>query len=127
MTREWLVSAETVETICVTFQNYFSDYGMLRHDNLKFVAEEAQLGVAKRYITALLFQKLSLRTAEEQKQVGEKICEGKDQLLMLFRYISENTDESKLSPIDELADIISADDVDFLSLSLKTLAQKTWI
>ncbi|XP_065571869.1 exocyst complex component 3-like [Artemia franciscana] len=124
MTREWLASSETVQTICVTFKDYFSDYGMLRPDNLKFVAEEAQLGVAKRYITALLQQKLSLRTAEERKQVGEKICEEKKQLLMLFRHISEDTDESKLSPIDELADVISADNVDFLSFSLRTLAQK---
>ena len=122
MTREWLTSTEIVETICVTFEDYFSDYGMLRPDNLKFVAEKAQLGVAKRYITALLQQKLSLRTAEERKQVGAKICAEKKQLLMLFRRISENIDESKLSPIDELADVISADNVDFLSFSLRTLA-----
>ncbi|KAL9920591.1 exocyst complex component Sec6 isoform 1-T1 [Glossina fuscipes fuscipes] len=120
-TQKWLTSSISVDTICITLDDYFQDYNHLRPINFEMVINEAQKQLAKRYIRALLSKRLS-RTPADCEAIKTKINLEAKRLKQFFEKIAPNISMTD-SPLD-LIPMLSAllvCDIELLVLDLHTL------
>lgn len=109
ITPKWLSSPIPVETICVTLEDYVQDYKHLSPKNFEYVITEAQNLIAKRYISAMLQRKISLKTYEECKACTMKIMTEADKLKNFFDRIAPQIENfnSPFQTIKDLAKVLS--------------------
>lgn len=125
LTPKWLSSSIPVETICVTLEDYFHDYNHLSPQNFVFIITEAQNLIAKRYISAMLQRKISLKTYEECLVCTSKIISEADKLKNFFNKIAPNIElDSPFEIIKRLAEVLRCEDSEILSLDLHSLIEK---
>ncbi|KAG8300590.1 LOW QUALITY PROTEIN: exocyst complex component 3-like [Homalodisca vitripennis] len=127
ITTKWITSTIPVDTICVTLDDYFQDYGHLRVKNFESVISEAENLVARRYISAMLQKKVTFKTYEERRAAGNKILKEVNQIKTLFCKIApklENRVDSPLETIKSLAEVLKSEDLEILSLDLHSLVDK---
>lgn len=120
-TVKWLTSSMSVDTICVTLEDYFQDYNHLRPNNFELVINEAQRMVAKRYIRAMLSKRIS-KLPNECELIARKSKKEAKQINWFFEKIAPNISKSD-SPIELisiLADLLVSD-IEMLVLDLHTL------
>ncbi|KAE8751434.1 hypothetical protein FOCC_FOCC001681 [Frankliniella occidentalis] len=125
-TPKWLTSSIPVDTICVTLEDYFQDYVHLCEKNFELVIIEAQNSVARKYLTALLQRKLSLKELEQRRKLAKKVSDEADRLKALFRRVAPKV-QSEDSPLDALkilVEVIRSEDAEMLSLDLITVIEK---
>jgi exocyst complex component 3 len=118
---KWLASTMSVDTICVTLEDYFQDYNHLRVINFVYVINEAQRMVAKRYIRAMLSKRLSKPRADCEA-IAKKIDSEARRIKSFFEKIAPNVSKTD-TPIDvifALASILTCD-AEMLVLDLHTL------
>ncbi|KAK3912373.1 Exocyst complex component 3 [Frankliniella fusca] len=125
-TPKWLTSSIPVDTICVTLEDYFQDYVHLCEKNFELVITEAQNSVARRYLTALLQRKLSLKELDQRRKLAKKVTDEADQLKALFRRVAPKVqaDDSPLDALKILVEVIRSEDAEMLSLDLITVIEK---
>uniref|UniRef100_A0A1B6F7T9 Exocyst complex component 3 n=1 Tax=Cuerna arida TaxID=1464854 RepID=A0A1B6F7T9_9HEMI len=127
ITTKWITSTIPVDTICVTLDDYFQDYGHLRVKNFESVISEAENLVARRYISAMLQKKVIFKTYEERRAAGNKILKEVNQIKTLFCKIAPklaNRVDSPLETIKSLAEVLKSEDLEILSLDLHSLVDK---
>lgn len=120
-TVKWLQSTISIDTICVTLEDYFLDYNHLKPNNFELVINEAQRMVAKRYIKAMLSKRIS-RSRNECETITKKINKEVRQIKWFFEKIAPNLSKTD-SPID-IIPILSnllVCDIEMLVLDLHTL------
>lgn len=120
-TVKWLSTSISIDTICVTLEDYFHDYNHLREMNFEYVINEAQKLVTKRYIKALLSKRIS-KPRQECEPITKKIIKEAKQIKSFFGKIAPNMVDSD-SPIDlitTMGNLISCD-IEMLVLDLHTL------
>uniref|UniRef100_A0A6M2DID1 Putative exocyst complex subunit sec6 n=1 Tax=Xenopsylla cheopis TaxID=163159 RepID=A0A6M2DID1_XENCH len=125
-TTNWIGSSEAVDTICVTFQDYFQDYNHLRPKNFEYVITEAQNLVTKRYITAMFSKKISFRNYDECMNVANKVLKEIKQIVSFFTKIAPKVGnfDSPFDVVNMLAEVLKCEDADMLSLDLHSLVEK---
>lgn len=126
LTPKWLQSRIPVETIRVTLEDYFQDYKHLKPKNYEYIITEAQNLIAKRYISAMLSRKISLKTFNECLVCIKKIIEEADELKSFFVRIAPKVGnfDSPFEIIKKLAEILKCEDSEMLSLDLHSLVEK---
>ncbi|XP_033230784.1 exocyst complex component 3 [Belonocnema kinseyi] len=126
LTPKWMSSPIPVETICVTLEDYFQDYNHLRPKNFDYVIREAQKLIAKRYISAMLMRKISLKNYDECLNCTSKIIAEADKLKNFFGRIAPKvgTFDSPFEIIKRLAEVLRCEDSEILSLDLHSLVEK---
>uniref|UniRef100_A0A1B6L8Z3 Exocyst complex component 3 n=1 Tax=Graphocephala atropunctata TaxID=36148 RepID=A0A1B6L8Z3_9HEMI len=127
ITTKWLTSTIPVDTIRVTLDDYFQDYGHLRVKNFDSVISEAENLVARRYISAMLQKKVTFKTYEERRAAGNKILKEVNQIKSLFCKIAPklaNRVDSPLETIKSLAEVLKSEDLEILSLDIHSLVDK---
>lgn len=126
ITPKWLSSPIPVETICVTLEDYFQDYNHLCPKNFEYVITEAQNLIAKRYISAMLQRKISLKTYDECLTCTSKIMTEADKLKNFFDRIAPKIGNfnSPFEIIKRLAEVLRCEDSEILSLDLHSLVEK---
>ncbi|KAK0175117.1 hypothetical protein PV327_008896 [Microctonus hyperodae] len=126
LTPKWLNSPIPVETICVTLEDYFQDYGHLRMKNFEYIITEAQNLIARRYIAAMLQRKISLKTYDECLTCTSKIMAEADKLKNFFVRIAPKVGnfDSPFEIIKRLAEVLRCEDSEILSLDLHSLVEK---
>ncbi|KAM0733533.1 Exocyst complex component 3 [Formica fusca] len=126
ITPRWLSSSIPVETICVTLEDYFQDYNHLSPENFEYVITEAQNLIAKRYISAMLQRKISLKTYDECLTCTSKIMTEADKLKNFFDRIAPKIGNfnSPFEIIKRLAEVLRCEDAEILSLDLHSLIEK---
>lgn len=120
-TVKWLTTSISVDTICVTLEDYFHDYNHLREINFEYVINEAQKMVTKRYIKAMLSKRIS-KPRQDCDAITKKIGKEAKQIKAFFGKIAPNMIDSD-SPIDlitTVGNLISCD-IEMLVLDLHTL------
>lgn len=120
-TAKWETTNVSVETICVTLEDYFQDYNHLRAINFEYVINRAQSLVTKRYIRAMLSKRISKPRANCEV-MSKKIIREAKQIRNFFSKIAPNLSESD-SPIDliaMMANLLDCD-IEMLVLDLHTL------
>ena len=125
-TPKWLTSSVSVDTVCVTLEDYFQDYKHLRESNFELVITEAENNVARRYLTALLQRKLSLKELDQRRKFATKVSDEAHQLKALFSRVAPQvaTDDSPLEALRTLAEVIRSEDAEMLSLDLLLVIEK---
>lgn len=128
ITSEWITSSNSVNIICATLADYFQDYvHHLRVKNFESVMKEAENLVAKRYISAMLQNKVTFKTDEERRKAGEKILEEVKHIESFFSKIDSelaNRSVSPLGTIKSLAEVLKCEDLEMLTLEIYSLVDK---
>ncbi|OXU16724.1 hypothetical protein TSAR_000990 [Trichomalopsis sarcophagae] len=125
LTPKWLSSPIPIETICVTLEDYFQDYNHLSSKNFDYIISEAQNLIAKRYISAMLQRKISLKSYDECLTCTSKIIIEADKLKSFFYKIAPKIElESPFEIIKRLAEVLRCEDPEILSLDLHSLVEK---
>lgn len=128
ITSEWITSSNSVNTICATLEDYFQDYvHHLRVKNFESVMKEAENLVAKRYISAMLQNKVTFKTDEERRKAGEKILEEVNRIESFFSKIDSELANQSVSPlgtIKSLAEVLKCEDLEMLTLEIYSLVDK---
>lgn len=120
-TAKWLGSSNSVDTICVTLEDYFHDYNHLRENNFEYVINEAQKMVTKRYIKAMLSKRLS-RPKQDCDIITKKIINEAKKIKTFFGRIAPKMIDTD-SPVDlitVMGNLINCD-IEMLILDLHTL------
>lgn len=119
-TTKWLASTASVDTICVTLEDYFQDYNHLRVINFEHVINDAQRTVTKRYLRAMLSKRLN-RPRDECQKISEKIQTEAKKIRLFFERIAPNVckNDSPIDLISKLATLINSD-IEMLILDLHT-------
>lgn len=118
-------SANSVDIICVTLEDYFQDYNHLYEQNYEYIVHEAQNLVAKRYITAMLQKKVSFKTYNDSMTAGNKVVQEIQKIKGSFSRVAASTTIS--SPFDiilTLSEVLKCEDADMLSLDLHGIVDK---
>lgn len=126
ITTKWLTSFISIETICVTLEDYFQDYTHLKPKNLEYIILEAEDIIVRRYITAMLLKKLNFKTYEERRSAAVKMTTEVAQLKSFFMRVAPLVTRDKDSPFDavvKLSEILKSEDSEILSLDLHTLVK----
>lgn len=118
---KWMQTSISIDTICVTLEDYFQDYNHLRVTNFDYVIKEAQKMVAKRYIKALLSKRMSKPRAECEV-ISKKINLEIRQIKKFFDKIAPNVNknDSPFDVITDLAQLLNCD-IEMIILDLHTL------
>lgn len=120
-TAKWLATTISIDTICVTLEDYFHDYNHLRTINFEYVINEAQKLVTKRYLKALLSKRIS-KPRQDCDIISKKIGKESKQIKFFFSKIAPNLSETD-SPIDLIptfANLLTCD-IEMLVFDLLTL------
>lgn len=106
-TAKWMMSSMSVDTICVTLEDYFHDYNHLTPKNFEYVINEAQNLVCKKYITAMLSRKTTFKTPEDIQAAAQKILRESNQMKAFFTRIAPelNNLEWSFETINNLAEV----------------------
>lgn len=120
-TVKWTNTSVSIDTICVTLEDYFQDYKHLRVINFEYVINEAQRMVAKRYLKAMLSKRLS-RPSAECILIKDKIISEANKIKAKLEKMAPNVTkiDSPLDVIIKLAPLIVCD-IEMLVLDLHTL------
>ena len=107
---------------------FFKDYGHLKPPNFNYVIREAELCIARKYISAIFQRKLSFKTAEERRDAAEKMCREAEQIAELFLPASPSFGSTKSAAIARdaiisLAEVVKSD-LEMVSLELHGLMKK---
>lgn len=109
-TSKWISETISVDTICVTLDDYFHDYNHLRVINFEYIINEAQKLVVKRYIRAMLSKRLS-KPKQDCETISKKIIRESKQIKNFFEKVAPNVSKND-SPIDiisKLGNLITCD------------------
>ncbi|XP_073846464.1 exocyst complex component 3-like [Musca autumnalis] len=120
-TQKWLTSTISVDTICITLDDYFQDYNHLTPCNFEMVINEAQKQLARRYIRAMLSKRLT-RPSTDCEAIKTKINQEAKRFERFFEKIAPNLslNDSPLKLISMLSGLLVCD-LEVLLLDLHTL------
>lgn len=123
-TQKWLTTTITVDTICVTLEDYFQDYNHLRTTNFEYVIKEAQRLVTKKFMYALFSKRLTKAKAECEI-ISKKIHQEVSQIQKFFDKIAPNISktDSPFEVIVNLSELLKGD-VELLVLDLHNIISK---
>lgn len=123
-TQKWLTTTITVDTICVTLEDYFQDYNHLRTTNFEYVIKEAQRLVTKKFMYALFSKRLTKAKAECEI-ISKKINQEVSQIQKFFDKIAPNISktDSPFEVIVNLSELLKGD-VELLVLDLHNIISK---
>ncbi|KAK6623223.1 hypothetical protein RUM43_009075 [Polyplax serrata] len=121
-TTKWQSSSAPVDTICLTFEDYFQDYVHLKVENFEYVISFAQTHVAKCFIYKIMQGKIGFSNYEERKAATNKIKSEIIQIKGFFHRIAPNVKiDQNFDLIDPLVEIIRVQDPEMLLLDLHEL------
>ncbi|XP_071941663.1 exocyst complex component 3-like [Antedon mediterranea] len=125
LTRSWyqINGSPSVDTICVTVEDYYNDFVHLRKRYFVSIMKEAEKRVSLAYITALIEKRMIFKTYEERKTASEKICKESEQISNLFRRLGDEG-SSPIDAVSVMVELIRLRDTSLLSLEISGLVSK---
>lgn len=122
--RQWLSSAEPMNTICATVEDYCCDYVHLRQPCFEAVIADLSHQLDVRYFSAAFQRRIALKSVEERRDCGSKMVADVGQIKhVLSRFLSdqESSDSSSVAVINSMAEVVRADDPELLTFELHRL------
>ncbi|KAM9307892.1 exocyst complex component 3 [Gastrophryne carolinensis] len=127
MTRKWLGGSNSVDTICVTIEDYFNDFAKIKIYYKQKMTIKAYRNVVTEYIKAIMQKRIFFRNAEERKEGAERMIKEADQFKFLFKRLmsgfNEDTD-GLCNTIIDIAEVIKLTDPSLLYLEISTLVTR---
>ncbi|KAM4705810.1 exocyst complex component 3 [Rhinophrynus dorsalis] len=127
MTRKWLGGSNSVDTICVTIEDYFNDFAKIKTHYKQEMTIKAHRKVVTEYIKAIMQKRISFRNAEERKEGAERMIKEADQFKFLFKRLTSGFGEETdglCDTIVDIAEVIKLTDPSLLYLEVSTLVTR---
>lgn len=123
-TSNWLGSSVSVDTICITTEDYFQDYNGLAQKNFDYVVYQVRRRYVEKYLTSFLSKRISFKTYQECNTAARQVSKEVDRLKNLLNSLC--TDISGTDPFEAIAvlvEVLKSDD-DMLSFELHRVVEK---
>ncbi|XP_056376822.1 exocyst complex component 3 [Hyla sarda] len=127
MTRKWLAGTNSVDTICVTIEDYFNDFARIKPLYKEKMTIKAHKQVVTEYIKAIMQRRICFRNAEERKEGAERMIKEAEQFKFLFKRLTSGfTKETDglCDTIIDIAEVIKLTDPSLLYLEVSTLVTR---
>ncbi|XP_013418387.1 exocyst complex component 3 [Lingula anatina] len=129
LTRDkWYNSQVPIDTICITVEDYCSDFIHLKPKSFTHIMVTALERVMLEYIKALVTpsRKITFRNYEDRRTAGDKIVQEADQLFNTFQRLAPVSaeQEAMINTLPMLAEVLKLQDTAMLALEISTIAQK---
>ncbi|XP_064202180.1 exocyst complex component 3 [Anguilla rostrata] len=125
LTRKWITGSHAVETICVTVEDYFSDFSRIKKPFNLEMTSEAHRRVVVEYVKAVMQKRISFRNADERREGADRMIREAQQFKLLFRKLSPDEDKEWLcDSITGMAEVFKLTDPTLLYLEVSTLVSK---
>nr|CAB3243986.1 exocyst complex component 3-like [Phallusia mammillata] len=123
-TRSWLTDRSAVDTICVTIEDYYTDYVHLRPRYFAWIMREAERRVVVEYLRAVLGRRIKMNNQSERAKAGEKLLQEQQLLSSLFKKLHQPVGPSPCEALIPIAEVIKLQDKSMMSLELSGLVNK---
>ncbi|CAH2283730.1 exocyst complex component 3 [Pelobates cultripes] len=127
LTRKWLGGSNSVDTICVTIEDYFNDFAKIKTHYKQEMTIKAHRKVVTEYVKAIMQKRIAFRNADERKDGAERMIREAEQFKFLFKRLasgfSEETD-GLCNTIIDIAEVIKLTDPSLLYLEVSTLVSR---
>lgn len=125
LTRKWLTGSHAVDTICVTVEDYFSDFAKIKKPYNQEMTSAAHRRVVVEYMKAVMQKRITFKSPEERKDGADRMIKESDQFKLLFRKLSGSEETDRLcDAIAAIAEVFKLSDTTMLSLEVSTLVSK---
>ncbi|ESN93347.1 hypothetical protein HELRODRAFT_157895 [Helobdella robusta] len=127
LTKKWTTSSSSVDTICITIEDYCQDFVHIKDVFYNEMINRARLRLAKEYYKAILARKIMFKNYEERGPACEKIIREADQMDLLFQKLIKNDKHQQESPfagIPLFIELLKMRDTSMLSLELSGFVNK---
>ncbi|XP_078494437.1 exocyst complex component 3-like isoform X2 [Ciona intestinalis] len=124
--RGWLNDRTAIDTICVTIEDYYTDYVHLKRRFFDWIMMEAERRIVVEYLRGALGRRMKLNNASDRMKAGEKLLQEQQMLSSLFRKLAAS-DANAISPCEALipiAEVIRLQDKTMMPLELSGLVNK---
>ena len=121
LTKKWILSGQSVDTICMTIEDYCQDFVHIKdcyYDNL---LSRASSKLAKKFYKAIFAKKIIFKSYEERLGAAGKIIKEADQLRILFNKLIKNPKLHHVTPYDgipALVELFKLKDASMLTLEI---------
>ncbi|CAJ0932463.1 unnamed protein product [Ranitomeya imitator] len=127
MTRKWLAGSNSVDTICVTIEDYFNDFARIKTHYKQKMTIKAHKKVVTEYIKAIMQRRICFKNAEERKEGSERMIKEAEQFKFLFKRLTSGFGEETdglCDTIIDIAEVIKLTDPSLLYLEVSTLVTR---
>ncbi|XP_072268037.1 exocyst complex component 3 isoform X2 [Pyxicephalus adspersus] len=127
MTRKWLGGSNSVDTICVTLEDYFNDFAKIKPHYKRKMTVKAHRKVVTEYLKAIMQRRICFRNAEERKEGAERMIKEAEQFKFLFKRLTSGFNEETdglCDTITDIAEVIKLTDPSLLYLEVSTLVTR---
>lgn len=126
MTPAWVPSAEAVDTIIVTIEDYYTDFLHMIGKFFDYLMEEALRKVLLEYVRAMLNKRIAFKDYEGRREAAKKVTEESKKIEKLFKKLAKATLESEkqCSVLPTLAEVIKLRDTSMMALEISGIANK---
>ncbi|XP_014673816.1 PREDICTED: exocyst complex component 3-like [Priapulus caudatus] len=126
MSKQWLSAVDAIDTICVTVEDYSTDFVHLKPRRLRSVMRAIERRLVIEYLKAAMQRKIALKSYEERRHAADKMAREADQIERLFERLAAGGDEGERSPCDALrqvSELLALRDTSMLSLEIHGLVK----
>ncbi|XP_029910573.1 exocyst complex component 3-like protein [Myripristis murdjan] len=127
LTRSWLVQGDPTPKLCQVLERHLDLYGRVRPPCRQRLQEESQWLLVVEYVRALIQKRLVCRSAEERRQLAQRIIQDDQQFREIFHGLEGEGSVPEVNPLallPVLADFIRLKDANMLTLEVSGLAAK---
>ena len=121
LTKKWTLSSQSVDTICITIEDYCQDFIHIKDSFYDSLLDQARTRIAKEYYKAILGKKIVFKSYEERSSAAEKIVRETEQLKLLFEKLLKSPDTYQSNLFDgfaPLVELIKLKDASMLTLEV---------
>ncbi|XP_071767354.1 exocyst complex component 3-like protein isoform X1 [Centroberyx gerrardi] len=127
LTRPWLVQGDPTPKLCQVLERHLELYGRVRPPCRQRLQEESQWLTVVEYVRALMQKRLVCRSAEERRQLAQRMVQDDQQFREIFHGLEGEGSVPEVNPLallPVLADFIRLKDPGMLTLEVSGLAAK---
>lgn len=124
LTRNWINSSESIDTICVTVEDYTQDYVHLKPAYFDQLVSKSRRRCITNYLRRLLSRSITFSNHEERLELASQIVKENDTIRSLYEKMGAKkteADEEMSDAIPFVAEILRLTDPSMMSLVLGTL------
>ncbi|KAM3870414.1 exocyst complex component 3-like protein [Diretmus argenteus] len=127
LTRSWLAQGDPTPKLCQVLEHHLELYGRVRPPCRQRLQEESQWLVVVEYVRALMQKRLVCRSAEERKQLAQRMVQDDQQFREILHGLEGEGSVPEVNPLallPVLADFVRLKDPGMLTLEMSGLVAK---
>eukprot|EP00794_Sanderia_malayensis_P003187 gene3187-3658_t len=126
MTRKWMNSSITVDTMICTIDDYNRDFVHLKARFAKYIMEKAEERIILEYVKAVMSRRITFKSFDERKDAANQIVKEANKIADTFTRLANlpKLEDSPCSVLRQIAEVLRLKDSDIVSVEISGLADK---